>query len=140
MKLAVCDTHTYDRDALAAANGRYAHAVTFFEPRLTRRTASRATGFPAVYSFVNDRVEAGTLAILQAGGTRLIALRSAGDNHVDLDEAGRRGVVVVRVPEYSPHAVAEHTVGLILAPNRKIHRAYNRVREPNFLTRGIGRF
>jgi len=137
MKLAVFDTHTYDRDALAAANGRYAHDLTFFEPRLTRQTASMATGFPAVCSFVNDRVDAETLAILQAGGTRLIALRSAGYNHVDLDEAGKRGVVVVRVPEYSPHAVAEHTVGLILALNRKIHRAYNRVREANFSLEGL---
>jgi D-lactate dehydrogenase len=96
-----------------------------------------AAGFPAVCSFVNDRIDAGTLATLQAGGTRLIALRSAGYNHVDLEEAGRRGVVIVRVPEYSPHAVAEHTVGLILALNRKIHRAYNRVREANFSLEGL---
>src|SRR3970282_1521320 len=137
MKLAVFDTHTYDREALAAANGRYAHDLTFFEPRLTRQTASLATGVPAVCCFVNDRVDAATLAALQAVGTRWIALRSAGYNHVDLDEAGRRGVVVVRVPEYSPHAVAEHTVGLILALNRKIHRAYNRVREANFSLEGL---
>ncbi len=137
MKLAVFDTHTYDREALAAANVRFAHDLTFFEPRLTRQTASLAAGFPAVCSFVNDRVDAETIATLQAGGTRLIALRSAGYNHVDLDEAGRRGVVVVRVPEYSPHAVAEHTVGLMLALNRKIHRAYNRVREANFSLEGL---
>jgi D-lactate dehydrogenase len=137
MKLAVFDTHTYDREALEAANVRYAHDLTFFEPRLTRQTASMATGFPAVCSFVNDRVDAETLATLQTGGTRLIALRSAGYNHVDLDEAARRGFVVVRVPEYSPHAVAEHAVGLILALNRKIHRAYNRVREANFSLEGL---
>jgi D-lactate dehydrogenase len=137
MKLAIFDTHTYDREALAAANARYAHDLTFFEPRLTRQTASMAMGYPAVCSFVNDRVDAETLATLQAGGTRLIALRSAGYNHVDLDEASRRGFVVVRVPEYSPHAVAEHTVGLILALNRKIHRAYNRVREANFSLEGL---
>ncbi len=137
MKLAVFDTHTYDREALVVANIRYAHDLTFFEPRLTHQTASLATGFPAVCSFVNDRVNAQTLATLHAGGTRLIALRSAGYNHVDLDEAGRLRFVVVRVPEYSPHAVAEHTVGLILALNRKIHRAYNRVREANFSLEGL---
>jgi D-lactate dehydrogenase len=137
MKVAVFDTHAYDRETLTAANARHAHDVTYFEPRLTRHTASLATGFPAVCSFVNDRVDAQALATLQAGGTRLIALRSAGYNHVDLDAAGRLGLVVVRVPEYSPHAVAEHTVALVLALNRKIHRAYNRVREANFSLEGL---
>ncbi len=137
MKLAVFDTHTYDREALEAANARYAHDLTFFEPRLTLQTASLAAGYPAVCSFVNDRVDAETLAVLHAGGTRLIALRSAGFNHVALDAAERLGFVVVRVPEYSPHAVAEHTVGLVMALNRKIHRAYNRVREANFSLEGL---
>ena len=137
MKLAVFDTHGYDRDALIAANQRYGHDLTFLEPRLTRETAPLAAGYPAVCSFVNDQVNAEVLAMLQAGGTRLIALRSAGYNHVDLEEAGRLGLVVVRVPEYSPHAVAEHTVALILSLNRKIHRAYNRVREANFSLEGL---
>lgn len=137
MKLAVFDTHAYDREALEAANLRYGHELTYLEPRLTRHTASLATGFPAVCSFVNDRVDAQALATLHAGGTRLIALRSAGYNHVDLDETGRLGLVVVRVPEYSPHAVAEHTVALVLALNRKVHRAYNRVREANFSLEGL---
>jgi D-lactate dehydrogenase len=137
MKLAVFDTHAYDREALEAANERYGHELIFFEPRLTRDTASAAAGFPAVCSFVNDRVDARALATLHAGGTRLIATRSAGYNHVDLDEAGRLGLVVVRVPEYSPHAVAEYTVALILALNRKVHRAYNRVREANFSLDGL---
>jgi D-lactate dehydrogenase len=137
MKVAVFDTHAYDRETLTAANARHAHDVTYFEPRLTRHTASLAAGFPAVCSFVNDRVDAQALTTLQAGGTRLIALRSAGYNHVDLDAAGRLGLVVVRVPEYSPHAVAEHTVALVLALNRKIHRAYNRVREANFSLEGL---
>lgn len=137
MKLAVFDTHAYDREALAAANRQYGHELTYLEPRLTRETASLAAGFPAVCSFVNDRVDGQALATLHDGGTRLIALRSAGYNHVDLDEAGRLGLVVVRVPEYSPHAVAEHAVGLILALNRKIHRAYNRVREANFSLDGL---
>lgn len=137
MKLAVFDTHRFDREALAAANERYGHELTFLEPRLTRETASLAAGFPAVCAFVNDRVDAAALRVLRDGGTRLIALRSAGYNHVDLDEAGRLGLVVVRVPEYSPHAVAEHTVALILSLNRKIHRAYNRVREANFALDGL---
>lgn len=137
MKLAVFDTHRYDREALVAANQRYGHDLTFLEPRLTRDTASLAARFTAVCSFVNDRVDAAALGILRDGGTRLIALRSAGYNHVDLDEAGRLGLVVARVPEYSPHAVAEHTVTLILSLNRKIHRAYNRVREANFSLDGL---
>ena len=140
MKLAVFDTHAYEREALAAANARYDHDITYFEPRLTRDTASLAAGFPAVCSFVNDRVDAAALALLQSGGTRLIALRSAGYNHVDLSEAARLGLVVVRVPEYSPYAVAEHTVGLVLALNRKLHRAYNRVREANFSLEGLTGF
>ena len=137
MKLAVFDTHRYDRDALVAANQRYGHDLTFLEPRLTRDTASLAAGFTAVCSFVNDRVDAAALGTLREGGSRLIALRSAGYNHVDLAEAGRLGLIVVRVPQYSPHAVAEHTVALILSLNRKIHRAYNRVRENNFSLDGL---
>jgi D-lactate dehydrogenase len=137
MRLAVFDTHAYDREALAAAGPRYGHDITFFEPRLTRHTAALAAGFAAVCSFVNDRVDDAALATLHEGGTRLIALRSAGFNHVDLDAAARLGLVVVRVPEYSPHAVAEHTVALVLALNRKLHRAYNRVREANFSLEGL---
>lgn len=137
MKLAVFDTHTYDRAALEEANSRYGHEIVFYEPRLTPETAALARGFPAVCSFVNDRVDADALGTLHEGGTRLIALRSAGYNHVDLVEAARLGLVVVRVPEYSPHAVAEHTVALVLTLNRKIHRAFNRVREANFSLDGL---
>jgi D-lactate dehydrogenase len=96
-----------------------------------------AAGFPAVCSFVNDRLDGEALTTLQAGGTRLVALRSAGFNHVDLWAAARLGLTVVRVPEYSPHAVAEHTAALVLALNRKIHRAYNRVREADFSLDGL---
>jgi D-lactate dehydrogenase len=90
-----------------------------------------------VCSFVNDRLDASALEILRAGGTRLVALRCAGFNHVDLETAGRLDLEVVRVPEYSPHAVAEHTAALILTLNRQIHRAYNRVREANFSLDGL---
>jgi D-lactate dehydrogenase len=137
MKLAVFDAHTYDRDALTAANTRYRHELSYLEPRLTPDTASLARGFPAVCSFVNDHVDAAALATLHDGGTRLLALRSTGFNHVDLVAAGRLGLAVVRVPEYSPHAVGEHTVALLLALNRKIHRAFNRVREANFSLDGL---
>jgi D-lactate dehydrogenase len=137
MKLAVFDTHAYDREAFTSANARYGHELTYLEPRLTRETAALARHFPGVCSFVNDRIDAQALATLHAGGTRLIALRSAGYNHVDLAEASRLGLVVVRVPEYSPHAVGEHTIALVLALNRKIHRAFNRVREANFSLEGL---
>jgi D-lactate dehydrogenase len=137
MKTAVFDTHSYDRDALQAANADYGHALSFFEPRLTADTISLAHGFPAVCSFVNDRLDQEALAGLSEGGTRLVALRCAGYNHVDLRTAAELGIAVVRVPAYSPHAVAEHAVALILSLNRRIHRAFNRVREGNFGLDGL---
>lgn len=137
MKLVLFDTHRYEKQAFEAANARYGHDLTFLEPRLTRETASLAAGFTAVCSFVNDQVDAEALAVLGAQGTRLIALRSAGYNQVDLAAASRLGIAVARVPEYSPHAVAEHAVAILLALNRKIHRAYHRVREANFSLDGL---
>lgn len=137
MRLAVFDTHRFDREALSAANARYGHTLVFFEPRLTAQTAQLAQGFEAVCSFVNDRLDAAALAVLHAGGTRLVALRSAGYNHVDLVAAGKLGMRVVRVPEYSPYAVAEHAVALVLALNRRIHQAYARVRDWNFSLDGL---
>jgi D-lactate dehydrogenase len=137
MQVAVFDTHRFDREALEAANARYGHTLRFFEPRLTTETAALAAGFEVVCSFVNDRVNADTVALLQQAGVRLIALRSAGFNHVDLAAAADAGLTVVRVPEYSPYAVAEHAVALMLALNRKTHRAYNRVREANFSLDGL---
>lgn len=137
MKIAVFDTHTYDRLALSAANESIGHALTFLEPRLSAETARLASGYPAVCSFVNDSLDRQTLTILKDGGTRHIALRSAGYNHIDMEAARELGLVVSRVPEYSPYAVAEHAVGLILSLNRKIHRAFNRVREMNFSLEGL---
>jgi D-lactate dehydrogenase len=90
-----------------------------------------------VCAFVDDRLDAGVLDTLHAGGTRLLALRSAGFNHVDLEAAERLGLTVARVPAYSPHSVAEHTVALMMTLNRKIHRAHNRVREQNFALDGL---
>jgi len=137
MRIAVFDTHAYDKAALTAANVQDGHELVFLEPRLNRETARLADGFVAVCSFVNDRVDADTLAILQRGGTKIIALRSAGFNHVDLPSAKKCGIAIVRVPEYSPYAVAEHTVALILTLSRKIHRAYNRIKELNFSLDGL---
>jgi len=137
MKVAVFDSHSYEREAFQTANERFAHDLTFLEPRLTTVTAPLASGFPAVCSFVNDRLDAEALALLHQGGTRLIALRSAGFNHVDLLSAASLGLAVVRVPEYSPYAVAEHAVTLLLALNRHIHRALGRVREANFSLDGL---
>ena len=136
MKTAVFSTKRYDREFLTAANVG-AHELHYFEAHLDGSTAPLAASFGAVCVFVNDTVDAPVLARLAAGGTRLIALRCAGFNNVDLAAAKRHGIGVVRVPAYSPHAVAEHTVGLILALNRHLHRAYNRVREGNFALDGL---
>lgn len=137
MRVAVFDTHRYDREALEEANQGRGHEFVFFEPRLTRETAALAAGFGAVCSFVNDALDAAALEILAAAGVRLIALRSAGYNHVDLEAAERLGLAVTRVPAYSPHAVAEHAAALVLALNRKVHRSYARVREWNFSLEGL---
>ncbi len=137
MKIACFDTHSYDRESFEAANVQFQHQITFFEPRLTLETAPLAKGYDAVCSFVNDKVDEAVLSILSGAGTRLVALRSAGYNHVDLVAAARLGIPVVRVPEYSPHAVAEHAVALLLALDRKIHRAHARVREWNFSLEGL---
>jgi D-lactate dehydrogenase len=137
MRIAVFDTHRHDRVALEEANQSHGHELTFFEPRLTSQTVSLAQGFDVACSFVNDRVDRATLSALHGYGVRLLALRSAGYNHVDLDAAAALGIPVVRVPEYSPHAVAEHAVALVLALDRKIHRAYARVREGNFSLDGL---
>lgn len=137
MKVAMFDTHHYDRESFEAAEEFANHEVHFFEPRLTRQTASLASGFDAVCSFVNDRLDEPTLEALAAAGTRLIVLRCAGYNHVNLEAAERLGFTILRVPEYSPHAIAEHALALVLALNRKIHRAHARVREWNFSLEGL---
>ncbi|MEV4712566.1 2-hydroxyacid dehydrogenase [Micromonospora sp. NPDC049374] len=137
MRVAVFSTKPYDRTFLTEANAAAGHELTFLEPRLTAQTARLAEGSDAVCAFVNDDLCAEVLDQLAEVGVRVVALRSAGFNNVDVVAARKLGLTVVRVPEYSPHAVAEHTVGLILALNRKIHRAYNRVREHNFALAGL---
>jgi D-lactate dehydrogenase len=137
MKVAVFSTKVYDRKFLSDTNSPTQHELVFFEPRLNRDTAILAAGFPAVCVFVHDQVDAPTLELLASRGTRLVVLRCAGFNNVDLQAAADLEITVVRVPAYSPYGVAEHAVGLILSLNRKIHRAYNRVREGNFSLDGL---
>jgi len=137
VKVAFFDAHGFERDAFQEANQTSHHKITYFETRLTDQTANLASGYACVCAFVNDHLDLNTLRVLKGGGTQLIALRSAGFNHVDLMAAQKLELQVVRVPEYSPHAVAEHTVAMILSLNRKIHRAYNRVRENNFALDGL---
>lgn len=134
MKIAFYSTKVYDRSFFDQANGQLssAHEIVYFEQHLNAHTAAMASGFPCICVFVNDLLDVKVLNILYEGGTRFIVLRCAGYNNVDLAEARKLGIQVARVPVYSPHAVAEHTLGLILTLNRKIHRAYNRVREGNF--------
>jgi D-lactate dehydrogenase len=136
MRVAVFSAKNYDREFLSSANASR-HDLHFFEPHLSEQTASLATGFPAVCVFVNDTVDALVVAKLADLGVRLIALRCAGYNNVDLKATAKNGLTVVRVPGYSPYAVAEHAVGLMLALDRKLHRAYNRVREGNFALEGL---
>ena len=137
MRIAVFGTKPYDRQFLDGANAKFHHDLTYLEPRLEATTAVLAAGFRAVCVFVNDVVDADVLTRLASGGTRLVALRCAGFNNVDLAAAAKHGIAVVRVPAYSPHAVAEFTIGLLLALDRNIPRAWARVRENNFALDGL---
>ncbi len=137
MKIAVFSARPYDREFFDQANRDYGHTLTYFEPHLDSHTAQLAKGFQAVCVFPNDQLDRATLKELSNLGIRLVALRCAGFNNVDLDAARDFSIQVVRVPAYSPYAVAEHTVALMLTLNRKIHRAYNRVREGNFKLDGL---
>jgi D-lactate dehydrogenase len=130
-------TKAYDRRSFEDVNERYGHELTFLEARLQANTTALASGHEVVCAFVNDIVDTEVVDLLAEQGVELLALRSAGFNHVDVDRATERGITVVRVPAYSPYAVAEHTVGLMLAVNRRIHRAHNRVRDGNFALEGL---
>jgi D-lactate dehydrogenase len=137
MRIAVFSTKPYDREALERANEVHGHDLVYFEPRLSLATASLARGFDAICPFVNDDLSEPVIELVASSGVRLLTLRSAGFNHVDLRAATQKRVVVTRVPAYSPHAVAEHAMGMILTLNRKFHRAYARVREGNFSLEGL---
>lgn len=137
MRIAVFSTKPYDRRALEEANREHGHELAFFEARLTPESVALARGFEAVCPFVNDQLSADVIATLAEDGLRLLTLRSAGFNHVDLQAAEEHEVAVARVPAYSPHAVAEHAMALVLTLDRKIHRAHARVREGNFSLEGL---
>jgi D-lactate dehydrogenase len=122
-EVAVYDAKPYDREFLPAAKGGKRIRWRFHEFRLDAETASTAHGADAVCVFVNDVVDAACVAKLAELRVRLVALRCAGFNNVDLNTAKKCGLHVIRVPAYSPHAVAEHAVALLLALNRRLHRA-----------------
>jgi D-lactate dehydrogenase len=140
MRTAVYSTKSYDRAYLERCNATAGHDFTFLETQLNEHTVALAQGHTAVCVFVNDQVTAPILARLADMGITLIATRSAGFNHIDLDAARKHELTVVRVPAYSPHAVAEHAVALLLTLNRKVHKAYNRGREGNFSLVGLEGF
>ncbi len=135
--VAFYDTKPYDREYILAAANAGDIRFAFHDFRLEAGTAATAAGARAVCVFVNDLLDRNCLMMLAASGIRHIALRCAGFNNVDLAAAHELGLTVTRVPAYSPHAVAEHTVALVLTLNRRIHRAYNRVREQNFSLAGL---
>jgi D-lactate dehydrogenase len=135
--VAVYDTKPYDREHLQPATGGGSIEWHFLEFRLTRDTVPTARGARAVCVFVNDQLDRPCLEALAAQGVKLVALRCTGFNNVDLAAAEELKLAVTRVPVYSPHAVAEHAVALLLALNRKVHRAFNRVRELNFSLSGL---
>ncbi len=137
MRVAVFSTKPYDRTYLSAAAEGSGHELDFFEARLCCDHAPLAAGFPAVCAFVHDELDEKLLRELARGGTRLLALRAAGFNNVDLAVARETGIRIGRVPAYSPYAVAEHAVALILSLVRRTPRAYNRVREGNFALDGL---
>lgn len=137
MRVILFSSRQYDEDSFTTANRPFGYRLRFQPSHLDADTAILAHGFEAVCPFVNDTVDAAVLERLADGGTRLVALRSAGFNHVDLAAAERLGITVVRVPAYSPYAVAEHAVALILALNRRLPRAVARTREGDFSLNGL---
>ncbi len=137
MKVIFFSTKSYDERYFCEENEAGAHELIFYEFKLNPDSARLAAGAEAVCAFVNDHLDRETLEVLHAGGTRILALRCAGYNNVDLEAASALGMTVVRVPAYSPYAVAEHTIALLMALNRRLYRSYNRVREGNFSLQGL---
>ena len=140
MRILLFSSQHYDQESFSQVCRDSDLDLHYQSARLTVDTAPLADGYEVVCAFINDELHGDVLERLAAGGTRLIALRSAGYNHVDLAAAARLGLAVVRVPAYSPHAVAEHAVALIMALNRRLHRAYNRTREGDFTLHGLTGF
>jgi D-lactate dehydrogenase len=138
-KIAFFDTKPYDRESFLNTNTDFGFSFSFFEARLTEETLPLADGYTVICAFVNDTLNADILQYLTKNGVKLIALRCSGYNHVDL-KAAYKNIHVVRVPVYSPHAVAEHAVALMLTLNRKTHKAYYRTRDNNFNINGLAGF
>ena len=137
MKLAVFSSKPYDERFFKANNIEYNHDLRFFEARLTEETVKAVIDYPGVCVFVNDELNRPVLEALKNQGTELLALRCAGFNNVDVVAAAELGITIVRVPSYSPHSIAEHTLALILSLCRQTHRAYHRVRDGNFSLQGL---
>jgi len=139
MKIAVYSAKSYDIEYIDRENEKYGYDIEYFEGRLNPKTVKLASGADAICAFVNDKLNKETLRALADQQIGLVALRSAGFNNVDLEAADEYGIRIMRVPAYSPHAVAEHALALILTLSRKTHKAYNRVRDANFsLERFVG--
>lgn len=137
MKITFFSAKPYDRQFFDRYNDEFGFDMEYFETHLGPHIVNAVEGADAVCVFVNDKVNAEVISVLAKKGVRIIALRCAGFNNVDLDAARSNGIRVCRVPEYSPEAIAEHTVAMILTLNRKTHKAYNRVREQNFSLNGL---
>jgi D-lactate dehydrogenase len=136
VKIAFFDTKKYDKKVFDEYNKNYNYEITYLESKLNYETAPLARGYDAVCIFVNDLVDKKTLSILKDCGVKLIALRCAGFNNIDIDNVPQE-IKIVRVPEYSPYAVAEHTAALLLSINRKIYKAYQRTKKYNFSLNGL---
>ena len=137
-KAAFFDTRPYDREWFSKLDKSF--EIKFFEEKLNPENADLAKGFDAAIAFVNDTINRNAIEALAAGGVKVLAMRCAGYNNIDFKAAYDNNLKVLRVPVYSPYAVAEHTIALLLTLNRKIHRAYNRTRDFNFSLNGLTGF
>ena len=135
VKVAFFDTKNYDKEVFDQHNTQYGFEITYFESKLSKETAPLTKGFDVVCIFVNDKADESTLKILQENGVKILALRCAGFNNVELEQKGT--LKVVHVPQYSPYAVAEHAVALLLNLNRKLYKSYQRTRKYNFSLNGL---
>lgn len=140
MKVAVFSSKHYDREHLEMVNKRFGFEIEYYEHKLSCKTAITAKGFDAVCIFVNDEADKKALKELSTLGVKILALRCAGFDNVDLKEAEKLGITVVRVPAYSPEAVAEHAIALMMTLNRRTHKAYQRTRDANFSLEGLTGF
>lgn len=137
MKIAMFSAKNYDRDHFELANTGFNYEIDYFDVRLDAKTSRLAHDHEVVCAFVNDDLGRDVLIELAKNGTRLLAMRCAGYNNIDLNAAKELGLTILRVPAYSPEATAEHAVGMMLSLNRHIHKAYQRTRDANFALDGL---